>query len=157
MLNTPLGNLVIEKNGKEIDYKLIPQPLKVIKGSNYYVDARYLILVDTTTIKQGDTIKCFIDCENVEIDINGGECLSLLDFMKDNILMSLGGYEILYHYDDCKNFAYDMYYIKNGLETYFIDTQYVHKFRLAISWMELDGRNELSTWYASDPFLCNKL
>lgn len=157
MFNTPLGNLVIQKDGKEIDYKLILQPLKVIEASNYYVDARYLIVVDTTTIKAGDTIKCFIDCENVETDINGGECLSLLDFTKDNILMSLGGYEILYHDDDCKSFAYDMHYIKNGLEAYFIDTKYVDKFRLAISWMELkDGREEISTWYASDPLLCTE-
>jgi len=157
MLKTPFGNLVIHKNNVEIDYRVIPQSLKVIDKCNYYVDARYLILVDTATIKAGDRIKCFIDCGNIEADINGGECLTLLDFTKDNILMSLGGYEILYHYDDDKTFAFDMYYIKNGLETYFIDTQYAEKFRLAVSWMELkEERNQLSTWYASDPYLCEE-
>lgn len=156
MLKTPLGDLIVYKNDVEIDYMAIPQSLKVINKCNYYVDARYLILIDTTTIKSGDTIKCFVDCGNVQTYINGGECLTLLDFTKDNILMSLGGYEILYNYDDDdKTFAFDMYYIKNGLEAYFIDTEYVEKFRVAISWMELkEGCNQLSTWYASDPFLC---
>ncbi|PRR85875.1 hypothetical protein [Clostridium luticellarii] len=156
MLNIPLGKLVVCKNDIKINYIVFPQPLKVIDKCNYYVDARYLILVDTRAIKAGDKIKCFIDCENVETYINGGEYLVLLDFIKDNVLISLGGYEILYNCDD-KNFAFDIYYIKNGLGVYFIDTKYVEKFKLAISWMNLETkRNELSTWYASDPFLCKK-
>lgn len=157
MLKTPLGELIIQKNGIKINYSVIQQPLKVMDKCNYYVDGRYLIVVDITTIKPGDRIKCFIDCQNVETDINGGECLSLLNFRKDNILVSIGAYEILYHYDDNKNFAFDVYYIENGLEAYFIDTQYVEKFRLAVSWMKLtDNRDEVSVWYASDPMLCNE-
>lgn len=157
MLHTPLGNVVIQKNGINMNYKAIPQPLKVIDKCNYYVDARYLLVVDTATIKSGDIIQCSIECKNIETDIDGGECLSLLNFRKDNILMSLGAYEVLYHYDDNKSFAFDICYIKNGLEAYFIDTQFVDKFKLAISWMKLHGeRDEVSTWYASDPMLCDK-
>lgn len=157
MLVTPLGNLIIEKNGQEIDYRIIPQSLTVIEQSNYYVDARYLILVDTATIKSGDVIKCFIDSENVKTSINGGEYLVLLDFYKDNLLLSLGGYEILYHDYPDKMYAFDFSYMNNGLEAKFIDTQNVDEFRLAISWMDLTGgRDENATWYGSDPLMCDE-
>lgn len=153
MLKTPIGNLLIQKNGFEIDYTVIAQPLRAIDNSDYFVDARYLILVDTKNINQGDTIKCFIDCDNVKTDIDGGEYLSLLNFRKDGNLISLGGYEVLYH-SNKRNFAFDMSYIENGLEAYFFDTNYLDKFRLAISWIKLESNvNELSTWFASDPSL----
>ncbi len=157
MLTTPLGNLIIQKNGIEMDYRTIPQSLTVIEASNYYVDARYLILVDTTTIKTGDVIRCFIDCENIETSINGGEYLVLLDFYKDNLLLRLGGYEILYHDYPEKMYAFDFSYMNNGLKAEFIDTQNVEKFRLAISWMDLTGdRDENATWYGSDPLMCDE-
>ncbi len=96
MLKTPLGNLIVQKNNIEIDYSAIPQPLRIFDKLNYYVDARYLIDIDTKTIKSGDTIKYFIDCKNVETDIDGGEYLALLNLRNNNLLMSLGVYEILY-------------------------------------------------------------
>ncbi len=155
MLKTPLGNLIVQKNNIEIDYSVIPQPLRIFDKLNYYVDARYLIDIDTKTIKSGDTIKYFIDCKNVETDIDGGEYLALLNLRKNNLLMSLGVYEILYH-SHKKDFGFDICYIDNGLESYFIDNKYTEKFKLAISWIELkDDLDEISTWYASDPTLFN--
>lgn len=155
MLTTPLGKLIIEKNGKQIDYCIKPQPLKVNEKSNYYVDGRYLITIDTESIKSGDIVKCFIDCKDTETDVDGGEYLALLNFRKDNLLVSLGGYELLSHYYNNKIFGFDIYYIENGLEAYFIDTKYIETFKFAISWMEIkEGRDEIATWYASDPDLC---
>ena len=160
MLETPLGNLIIQKNGINIDYRIIPQALKVFDGCNYYVDARYLILIDTMAIKAGDIVKCFIECQNTEIDGADGEYLSLLNFRKGNILLSLGGYDMQardHGYD--KPIAFDIGHIENGLEAYFIDTQYVEDFRLAISWIKLKEEeqddDDLPTWYGSDPMLCD--
>jgi len=159
MLETPMGKLIIQKNSMDIDYRIIPQPLKVMDGCDYYVDARYLILIDTMAIKAGDIVKCFIECQNTETDIDGGEYLSLLNFRKDNILLSLGAFEIQYHLYDDKNVAFEITYIKDGLEAYFVDTQDVEKFRFAISWIDLKeedrDEDEAATWYGSDPLLCN--
>ncbi|WP_294186960.1 hypothetical protein [uncultured Clostridium sp.] len=157
MLSTPLGNLVIQKNGINMSYSILPQPLKVLEKSDYYVDARYLIKCEMIDINPGDVIKCFIDVEVTETYINGGECLALLDFYKDNTLLSLGAYEMLYHCDDNEKFGFDIEYIRNGLEVYFFDINHLDKFKLAISWMDLeDNRDTVSTWYASDPYLCNE-
>ncbi|MGL4913131.1 MAG: hypothetical protein ACRC3Y_11960 [Romboutsia sp.] len=156
MIKTPIGNLIVEKNGEVIEYRAIPQPLCVIEGCDYYVDARYLIRIDTTTIKAGDIVKCFIDCEDVTVDGNGGEMLALLDFYKDNFLVSLGGYEILEKELE-KKFAFDLYQVEKGLEAYFIDTKYKEELKFAISWMDINsGIDENSTWYASDPDICHE-
>lgn len=156
MLCTPLGNLVLEKNGINMPYSILPQPLRVLDKANYYVDERYLIKCEMIDIKPGDIIRCFIDGE-AEANINDGESLALVDFLKDNILLSLGAYDMLYHYDNNDKFGFDIRYIRNGLEVYFFDINYIDKFKLAISWMKLeDNRDADSTWYASDPYLCNE-
>ena len=156
MIITPFGDLILQKNDENIDYKANPQPLRVIEGSNYDVDARYLISFDKSIIEQEDIIKCFVDCQNVETDIDGGECLALLNFRKQNILMGLGAYEILYHSEE-KTVAFDVYYIGNGLEAHIIDKEHIERLEFAVSWMDAtEGRDETAVWYASDPALCIK-
>lgn len=153
MLKTPFGNLRIQKNNIDLDYTLVPKSLRVIDKCDYYVDERYQILIkNIADIKAGDILKCFIDIQdNVETNIDGGECLALLDFETEDIILSLGAYEMLYHFDDTK-FGFDINYMRNGLEVYFFDNNYTNEFKLAISWMKKrEGSDLVSTWYASDP------
>jgi len=160
MLETPLGKLMLQKNNVAINYSVIPQKLMVIEKSNYLVDGRYLLKFDLNTIKEGDIIKCFIDNNNLNSDIDCGELLALINLRDNDIVLSIGAYDVSdeYYGRVQEKFAYEIRYLINGLEIEFIDLNYIEKCRIAISWMNVkENGDDIATWYASDPDLCEEL
>ena len=151
MLETPLGFLHVYINNEPIDYSLDPLPLKPIEICNYEVESRYMIKINKSKIKPGDSINFCIDTKEIA-QVDGGDCLVEAMFESDELFLALGGYDIN---NKCKNkFGYSFSVIKNGIQAQIFDLKYIEDFNVAIAWSFTDKVDYYtSVWFAADPYI----
>lgn len=150
MLITPLGELLVLKNNIPIEYNLIKLPLKPIDICSYEVDERYLIEIDKSTIKCGDTISYNLNTI-IKPEKDVGECLIEAMFESDDLFLGIGGYDIN-DQNETYNFGHSFHMIEKGIEAKIIDLKYIEDLLVAISWCNTSVDDcYTSVWFSSDP------
>ena len=142
MLITPLGKIVIIKNGIEINYT----PIKFKPDLNALKDKPFNdIYRITVQIQPHDTISCkLVPNEVLESYVASGEDLACIIITKDKTELAIGGLDEIYNFE-CS-------YLKFGLMYENIESSVQKKeVVFGISWVTDAYKGDIRTWFASDP------
>ena len=154
MLNTPLGNILVSKDGKLIDYNY--KKINLDKNCEE-LDGRYVIEINFEPDGNEHIIKCFIEdyISNIDDGINSGERLELYTFNNDNYELSIGMEAIIGI--GLNDYDYDAEYYNDGVSYNILNKTKTKKYVFGVAWINkdkiIDMDNETSTWYGADPTL----
>lgn len=143
MLKTPLGQIKISVNNKEVDcfaakYNCDIKPIK-----DNPIAGCYRLLV---ACEKNDMIKCeLIPSTTVEINDSGSETCAFKLFTKNNIQVAIGSFDVV------NNCVCD--FIENGLVFENLQGNETDKIVFGVAWVTDLQENDYRAWYAADPSL----
>ena len=165
-LNTPLGDIFIKINGKEIDYEY-KKCANDRTCSNLL--GRYLIEIISKPTGEEYSISCeIINNQSLKSEIETGEMLECIGFYgEERVKLSIGAYGESWGYIGGRlmeaNNDYDIEYKPNGLSYLVLKETQTEKYYFAISWIDDVGYEDpinngehdrdVETWFGSDPML----
>lgn len=165
-LNTPLGDIFIKINGKEIGYEY-KKCANDRTCSN--ILGRYLIEIRSKPTGEEYSISCeIINNQSLKSEIETGEMLECIGFYGEKrVKLSIGAYGESWGYIGGRlieaNNDYDIEYKPNGLSYLVLKETQTEKYYFAISWIDDVGYEDpinngehdrdVETWFGSDPML----
>ena len=165
-LNTPLGDIFIKINGKEIGYEY-KKCANDRTCSNLL--GRYLIEIISKPTGEEYSISCeIINNQSLKSEIETGEMLECIGFYgQERVKLSIGAYGESWGYIGGRpmeaNNDYDIEYKPNGLSYLVLKETQTEKYYFAISWIDDVGYDDpinngehdrdVETWFGSDPML----
>lgn len=165
-LNTPLGDIFIKINGKEIGYEY-KKCANDRTCSNLL--GRYLIEIISKPTGEEYSISCeIINNQSLKSEIETGEMLECIGFYgEERVKLSIGAYGESWGYIGGRlleaNNDYDIEYKPNGLSYLVLKGTQTEKYYFAISWIDDVGYEDpinngehdrdVETWFGSDPML----
>lgn len=163
-LNTPLGDIFIKINGKEIGYEY-KKCANDRTCSNLL--GRYLIEIISKPTGEEYSISCeIINNQSLKSEIETGEMLECIGFYgEERVKLSIGAYGESWGYIGGRlieaNNDYDIEYKPNGLSYLVLKETQTEKYYFAISWIDDVGYEDpinngehdrdVETRYGSDP------
>ncbi|KXB72773.1 MAG: hypothetical protein E6970_00170 [Peptostreptococcus sp.] len=165
-LNTPLGDISIKINDKEISYEY-----KKCANDRTCPNllGRYLIEIISKPTGEEYSISCeIINNKSLKSEIENGEMLECIGFYGEGrIKLSIGAYGESWGYIGSRLMEtsndYDIEYKPNGLSYLVLKETETEKYYFAVSWIDDVGYEDpinngehdrdVETWYGSDPIL----
>ena len=149
-LNTPLGDISVLFDGKEVTYQYFAIPKNPrnpdIKG---YFAVYYSYETDHRKHKLRFIIKGF----KGRGEPKSGERLETVEFFRDDLKLSMG-IEAEFVFDQYTDYDYNGECLSNGIEIDIREKTKSKVFKLGIAWIQpVTEANEWQTMYAVDPFI----
>ncbi|MBR1714672.1 MAG: hypothetical protein IJ717_06995 [Treponema sp.] len=137
MLNTPVGNIILELNGREYSYLANEIPY-----TKFPVDKRYKIIIPN--VECGDQISIKIsDASYTDIGPGSGERLEALEVYSENFQMDIGCL------GEIENVNYE--YINKYTELQITFNRQYSNFIILIAWLESTTDSLTNAWLEVDP------
>ncbi|MGX7243640.1 hypothetical protein ACWOC1_02195 [Enterococcus quebecensis] len=145
MLKTPLGNIRLFENNIEKKYSY--KSLKV-SSQHFLVDECISITLKIT--KNIQNVKVILDMDKnkaIKSEVESGEGLSLISFLKSNLKLSVGTIGDI--------IGIEYFYLDNGISLTLSKEIDIEELVFNIAWLNMKNPEEESifTWFAADPTL----
>lgn len=142
MIKSPVGEIVIMRNGEMVDY--ISVPLKK-SGKNYTVDERYKIELEIQEAG-GNIVECILAMDEAEFQgySESGEELEMISFQQGDIKLSIGTK------GDISGYSYE--YEPDRLRLKINEKTSINRIVFYVAWItKYSDSNDIYTWFAADP------
>ena len=153
MIQTPLGNLEIQIDGKSIKYQAALMP---IEGAFSELAGRYKIAVSFQPDGKSHTIACKIVAYTPSLldEEEGGENLECKSFYHDGTKLSLGmkGDMCFLNGRRMSDYDYDNELLPDGVQYRILPSTQTAVYRFGVAW--ITGCTEdtaIQTWLGADP------
>ena len=149
MINTPLGDIEIYIDGKQIDYSA--KCLGAMDRLCPDITGRYRVEINLEPDGKEHTISCRIKdyTPSEEDDIETGENLELKSFYKDKTKLSIGMEGDSGYYE---KYDYDNDYLDDGVQYFIMKDTKTRIYKFGIAWIDnFTDENEAQTWFGADP------
>ena len=154
-LETPLGTLQAEVDGKPVYYAVRQIPLD---HSCSHLEGRYAVTVRRIPDGQPHTVALRIrkDRPFAHTEENGGENLELQSFFRDGVKLSVGveGDSCVENGVRCGAYDYDTAAVEDGMSIRTLPQTRTRIFCFGVAWLHPeDAAQEIETWFGADPTL----
>lgn len=152
MLNTPLGNIQLFVNDKEIPFTAI----NIERDDRCpNVNGRYLIQYHYKKEYKRQIIACCLPNLSVKGDIESGERLEAISFYKDKVKLTMA---VEAEFEQSNLYDYNGHYSDNGIAYETLDMTEDHLFQFGVCWIEpCTEENNHQTWFGADPSLMRRI
>lgn len=146
MLETPLGKIIITKNGKVLGYEAKKHELDISVVKDNPIAGCYRIYID---YEENDTISCeLLPNSKLTKGNSGGENYSCKVFQKDCLELTIGTF------DEINNCTCVCDFLENGIVFENLTKGKIKQLVFGISWVVDLQEDDNRTWFASDPTYC---
>ena len=146
MLETPLGKIIIAKNGKALEYEAKKHEADIAVIKDNPIAGCYRIYID---YEENDAISCEL-LSNFELTKgnSGGENYSCKVFQKDCLELTIGSF------DEINDSTCVCDFTENGIVFEKLTKGKTNQLVFGVSWVVDLKEDDNRTWFASDPTYC---